>query len=45
VSQPGDFWNESFGASLSYAELLAAADQRQVALAFLRHGRDLLAAR
>lgn len=39
----GDFWNESFGASLSYAELLAAPDQRALALEFLRTGRCLLA--
>lgn len=35
----GDFWNESFGASLSYADILAGADP----LAFFRRGRDLLA--
>jgi hypothetical protein len=35
-----DFWNEPFGASLSYADLLAGADP----LAFLRRGRELLAA-
>ena len=34
-----DFWNESFGASLGYADILAGADP----LAFLRKGRDLLA--
>jgi hypothetical protein len=34
----GEFWNESFGASLSYAEILAGADP----LAFLRRGRALL---
>jgi hypothetical protein len=43
VKPDGSFWTESFGASLSYADLLAAADQRQAALAFLRRGRDLLA--
>lgn len=39
----GGFWNEPFGASLSYAELLAAPDQRAHALEFLRTGRRLLA--
>jgi len=39
----GPYWNESFGASLSYSDLLAADDQRQAALDFLRRGRDLLA--
>ena len=34
----GDFWNEPFGASLSYAELLAGADP----LAFLERGKELL---
>jgi hypothetical protein len=33
-----DFWNESFGASLGYAALLAGAD----GLAFLRRGKELL---
>jgi len=37
----GDFWNAPFGAVLPYAELLAAADQRQAALAFLRRGAGL----
>lgn len=37
-----DFWNEAFGASLSYADLLEADDQRGVALDFLRTGRRLL---
>jgi hypothetical protein len=32
------FWNEKFGASLSYTELLAGAD----GLAFLRRGKELL---
>jgi len=36
----GSFWNEPFGASLPYAELLAGADP----LAFLRRGRALLTA-
>jgi hypothetical protein len=36
--QDDDFWNEPFGASLSYAELRAGAD----GLAFLRKGRELL---
>lgn len=43
VGQAGEFWNEPWGASLSYQELLAADDQRELALAFLRRGRDLLA--
>ncbi|MDQ1379148.1 MAG: hypothetical protein QOE15_3321 [Acidimicrobiaceae bacterium] len=43
VSQEGEFWNEPWGASLSYQELLAADDQRGRALDFLRKGRDLLA--
>ncbi len=34
----GTFWNESFGASLSYAEILGGADP----LEFLRHGKELL---
>ena len=34
----GVFWNETFGASLSYADLLGGAD----GLAFLREGRDRL---
>jgi len=38
----GSFWNEPFGASLSYAALLAAVDQRALALEFLRAGRDRL---
>jgi len=36
------FWNEPFGASLPYADLLAAADPEQAALAFFRRGRTLL---
>jgi hypothetical protein len=47
VRQAGPFWNEPFGASLGYPSLLAAGgaeEQRAVALAFLRRGRDLLAA-
>jgi hypothetical protein len=43
VGQAGEFWNEPWGASLSYQELLGADDQRELALAFLRRGRDLLA--
>jgi hypothetical protein len=42
----GEFWNEPFGASLPYQTLLAverAEDQRALALAFLRRGRDLVA--
>ena len=42
VAQSGDFWNESWGAGLSYQRLLEADDQRAVALTFLRRGRDLL---
>ncbi len=38
-ARAGDvFWNEPFGASLSYAELRAGAD----GLAFLRRGKELL---
>jgi len=37
----GGFWNASFGAVLSYAELLAADDQRATALGFLRGGAGL----
>jgi hypothetical protein len=40
-TRQGEFWNEPFGASLSYAEILAGADP----LAFLRRGRALLTAR
>jgi hypothetical protein len=36
----GEYWNESFGASLSYQQILAGAD----ALAFLREGREQLRA-
>lgn len=32
------FWNEPFGASLSYSQIRAGADP----LAFLRQGHDLL---
>lgn len=39
----GAYWNESFGASLGYADILAAPDQRGAALDFFRRGRDLLA--
>ena len=35
----GEFWNERFGASLSYEELVAGADP----LAFFRHATELLA--
>ena len=38
----GPFWNEPFGASLAYSDLLAATDQRATALEFLRAGRDAL---
>lgn len=39
------FWNSTTypGAILTYADLLAADDQRATALAFLRNGRDLIA--
>ena len=37
----GGFWNAPFGAVLRYGELLAAADQEEAALAFLRRGADL----
>jgi hypothetical protein len=37
------YWNESFGASLGYQQLLGAADQRATALDFLRQGKGLLA--
>ena len=36
-----DFWNASFGAVLSYKELLGVDDQRGTALAFLRRGATL----
>jgi hypothetical protein len=36
------FWNASFGATMGYAELLAADDQRARALAFFRTGRHIL---
>ena len=34
----GEFWNEAFGASLSYATIVGGAD----ALAFLRRGKDVM---
>ena len=37
-ARQGEFWNESFGASLGYADVLAGADP----LAFLRRARSLL---
>jgi hypothetical protein len=37
----GDFWNAPFGAALGYQDLLAVADPRQAALAFLRRGAGL----
>jgi hypothetical protein len=42
--QTGDFWSDPHfgGASLAYAELLAAGDQRAAALAFFEAGRALL---
>jgi len=42
TSRRGPFWNEPFGASLTYAELLAAPDQRAAALQFFRTGLALL---
>jgi len=36
-----DFWNASFGAVLSYKDLLSAEDQRGAALDFLRRGAEL----
>jgi hypothetical protein len=39
-ARQGEFWNEPFGASLSYTEIRAGADP----LAFLRRGRALLTA-
>jgi hypothetical protein len=36
------FWNEPFGASLSYADLLAADDQRSAALVFFNKARQAL---
>ncbi len=38
VDREDDYWNEPFGASLRYAELLAGAD----GLAFLRRGKSLI---
>jgi hypothetical protein len=38
----GDFWNESFGASLAYADVLATDDQRATAIEFFTTGLDLL---
>jgi len=43
VARSGPFWNEPFGASLSYDVLLASDDQRESALSFLRRGLRLLA--
>jgi hypothetical protein len=40
---PDPYWNESFGSSLPYSDLLGAADARETALAFFRAGRDRLA--
>lgn len=45
-AQRGEFWNESFGATLGYRQILGSGDagaQRTVALDFLRRGRGLLA--
>ncbi len=38
ASREGPFWNEPFGASLSYAAILGGTDP----LEFLRHGKELL---
>jgi hypothetical protein len=35
------YWNETFGASLGYSDIVGADDQRAAALAFLRHGIEL----
>jgi hypothetical protein len=40
--RPDPFWNEPFGASLSYADVLAAGDQRAAALEFFARARELL---
>jgi hypothetical protein len=37
----GEFWNAPFGAALRYQEILAAEDQRETALGFLRRGAEL----
>ena len=39
---PDPFWNEPFGASLPYADLVAAPNASEAALAFFRRGRSLL---
>ena len=39
------YWNADFGSILNYDELLAADDQREAALAFLRRGLELIRAR
>ena len=43
--RPGDdgYWNASFGAVLSYSEVLAAEDPLAMAVAFMREGIDRLA--
>jgi hypothetical protein len=42
--RPGDpaFWNEPFGASVPFADVVTADNQRATALAFFRRGRQLL---
>ena len=42
--RPGDdrYWNASFGATLSHADLLAADDPHAAGVAFLRRGLELL---
>jgi hypothetical protein len=44
LAPPSEFWNASSfrGAILPLSRLVGADDQRAAALAFLRHGRDLL---
>jgi len=37
----GEFWNAPFGATLHFEKLLAAEDQREAAIGFLRRGADL----
>jgi hypothetical protein len=36
------YWNEGFGASMPFADIVHAGNQRGAALAFLRRGRELL---
>jgi hypothetical protein len=43
-ARPGEreYWNEGFGASMSYNRLLDGGDHRESALAFFRHGLEVL---